>query len=107
MRHHHAWRKPRPLDLMIRPVARIVRELPPRRKSYRVALFFHAVRLNSCYGWSPAEVKWATKKPLELTPVRNQIVLWTFDTPCGVGIRSNGLPAGFLTSNGTNSNTAF
>ncbi len=52
-------------------------------------------------------MKWATKKPLELTPVRNQIVLWTFDTPCGVGIRSNGLPAGFLTSNGANSITFF
>ena len=50
---------------------------------------------------------WATKKPLELTPVRNQIVLWTFDTPYGVGIRSNGLLAGFLTSNGENSITGF
>ena len=33
-----------PLGLMIQPAAQIVRELPPRPKSYCVTLFFHAGR---------------------------------------------------------------
>ena len=37
--------RPSTLGLMIRPAARIIRELPPRRRSYRVAVFFRAAPL--------------------------------------------------------------
>jgi hypothetical protein len=39
----------KPLGLMIRPAVRIVRELPPSLSTYRITLFFRAVRLNACY----------------------------------------------------------
>jgi hypothetical protein len=45
----------KPLGLMIRPAVRVVRELPPSPKTYRITLCFRAVRLNACYraeyGW--------------------------------------------------------
>jgi len=47
------------------------------------------------------------KKTVRTDPGEKPIVFWTFDTPYGVGIRSNGLLAGFLTSNGANSITDF
>ena len=57
----------------MRPAARTIRELPPRPRSYRVAVFFRAAPLAA-----PAVVRstagcgnrWAKKKPLSLTPVR-------------------------------------
>jgi len=42
---HHVTDRPSTLGLMIRPAARIIRELPPRRESYRVAVFFRAAPL--------------------------------------------------------------
>ena len=39
------------------------------------------------------------KKAVRTDPGEKPTAFWAIDTPCGVGIRSNGLPAGFLTSN--------
>ena len=46
MQDHHVngWLRSTP-GLMIRPAARIVRELPPRPRSYRVAVSFRAAPL--------------------------------------------------------------
>ena len=39
------------------------------------------------------------KKAVRTDPGEKPTALWAIDTPCGVGIRSNGSLAGFLTSN--------
>ena len=39
------------------------------------------------------------KKAVRTDPGEKPTALWAIDTPCGVGIRSNGFLAGFLTSN--------
>ena len=58
-----------PLDLMIRPVARIVRELPPSLTTYRVALSFRAVRLTLAIVRSTAGVERTKKSRLQLPSV--------------------------------------
>ena len=51
-----------PLGLMIQPAAQIVRELPPRPKSYCVTLFFHAGRyLPLSNVWSTVVVGWSLR----------------------------------------------
>jgi hypothetical protein len=40
-----------------------------------------------------------SKKAVRTDPGEKPTALWAIDTPCGVGIRSNGFLAGFLTSN--------
>ena len=47
--HQHGMASPSPPGLLIRPAPRIVRELPPSLATYRVTLFFHALRLKSFY----------------------------------------------------------
>jgi len=58
--------RPSTLGLMIRPAARIIRELPPRRESYRVAVFFRAAPLAAPAVVRSTEVVESTdvKKPL-------------------------------------------
>ena len=63
-----------PLGLMIQPAAQIVRELPPRPKSYCVTLFFHAGRyLPLSNVWSTVVVGmrggYNEKSRLQLRPV--------------------------------------
>jgi hypothetical protein len=60
-----------PLGLMIQPAAQIVRELPPRPKSYCVTLFFHAGRsLPLGNVWSTVVVEKENEKGhLQLRPV--------------------------------------
>jgi hypothetical protein len=58
-----------PLDLMIRPVARIVRELPPSLSTYRVPFFSTPSGLTLAIVWSTDVVR--TKKiQLQLPSVR-------------------------------------
>ena len=57
------WIGHTPLGLMIRPAARIIRELPPSLTTYRVAVYFHAGPL------APLTIVWSTgtaesKKPI-------------------------------------------
>ena len=58
-----------PLGLMIRPAARVIRELPPRPKSFRVAVFFRAAPLAAPTNVRSTCRAWKTKEPLSLTPV--------------------------------------
>ena len=47
-----------PLGLMIRPAARIIRELPPSLAAYRVAVSFHAAPLAALgVVWSTVAVE--------------------------------------------------
>jgi len=55
---------PSPPGLLIRPAPRIVRELPPSLATYRVTLFFHALRLKSYYRVEYGS-RVETKKPLK------------------------------------------
>lgn len=55
-----------PLGLMIRPAARVIRELPPSLAAYRVAVSFHAAPLAALgVVWSTARAK---KKAIKSDP---------------------------------------
>jgi hypothetical protein len=59
--------RPSTLGLMIRPAARIIRELPPRPESYRVAVSFRAAPLaaHCCR----AEYDWVWKVQTKKKPL--------------------------------------
>jgi hypothetical protein len=112
--------RPSTLGLMIRPAARIIRELPPRRESYRVAVFFRAAPLAApavvrstagCGRDESKQLTWSSglsqtvrfstaltrcsagfknKKAVKSDPGGRTQVLWTQATPFGVGIILNG-----------------
>ena len=74
-----------PLDLTMRPVARILRELPPSLAAYRVELSFRAATRGALtVERSPAGLE--TTKPLLLHPV---------ETPFRGRVHEQGLYVGF------------
>jgi hypothetical protein len=84
--------RPSTLGLMIRPAARIIRELPPRPESYRVAVSFRAAPLaaHCCRAEYGRRKSTDEKKPLEKTPGEKPIALWATSAPNGAGVLSNG-----------------
>lgn len=58
-----------PLGLMMRPAARVIRDLPPSLAAYRVAVSFHAAPLAALgVVWSTAGRETGTKKAVKTDP---------------------------------------